>query len=121
MTHLNRPLSFAVVAGLLCCGSNAPTMSRPVDFVPPTVNMTSPTSGTGTGDVTISANAHDDQGVASVKFFVNNQAYGPLDQAAPFTTHWSSSTPGTYNFGATAYDRAGNSTSATPVSVTYVP
>jgi hypothetical protein len=61
-------------------------MSRPVDYIPPTVTLTSPVSGTATGNVTITANAHDDQGVGSVKFFVDGQAYGPLDQAAPFTT-----------------------------------
>jgi hypothetical protein len=39
----------------------------------------------------------------------------------PFTTQWSSNSGGTYTFGATAYDKAGNATSATPVSVTYIP
>ncbi len=109
-----------MATGLLSCGASATTMARPVDYIPPTVTLTSPPSGTATGNVTITANAHDDQGMGSVKFFVNGQGYGPLDQTAPFTTQWSSTVGGTYTFGATAYDKAGNA-AATPVSVTYVP
>lgn len=96
-------------------------MSRPVDYIPPTIHLTSPASGAATGHVTITASAHDDQSMGSVKFFVNGQPYGPLDQSAPFTTQWSSSAGGTYTFGATAFDKAGNATSAMPVSVTYIP
>ncbi|HSE68719.1 MAG TPA: Ig-like domain-containing protein [Gemmatimonadales bacterium] len=118
---MNRLLVVAAATGLLFCGGSAPTMGRPVDYIPPTVNLTSPASGTATGNVTITANAHDDQGVGSVKFFVDGQAYGPLDQSAPFTTRWSSNFGGAYIFGATAYDKAGNATSAMPVSVTYIP
>ncbi len=121
ISNVNRLLLVAGVTGLLSCGGSAPTMSRPVDYIPPTVTLTSPVSGTATGNVTITANAHDDQGIGSVKFFVNGQAYGPLDQETPFTTQWSSSAGGTYTFGATAYDKAGNATAATPVSVTYIP
>lgn len=121
ISNLNRPLVVAAATALLSCGDSAPTMARPVDYIPPTVNLTSPASGTATGNVTITANAHDDQGVGSVKFFVDGQAYGPLDQSAPFTTQWSSNSGGTYTFGATAYDKAGNATAATPVSVTYLP
>ncbi|HSR92372.1 MAG TPA: Ig-like domain-containing protein [Gemmatimonadales bacterium] len=110
-----------MATGLLSCGGSATTMARPVDYIPPTVTLTSPASGTATGNVTITANAHDDQGMGSVKFFVNGQGYGPLDQATPFTTQWSSAVGGTYTFGATAYDKAGNATASTLVSVTYVP
>lgn len=118
---VNRLLLVAAATGLLSCGSSAPTMARPVDYIPPTVTLTSPVSGTASGNVTITANAHDDQRMGSVKFFVDGQAYGPLDQVAPFTTQWSSNAGGTYTFGATAYDKAGNATAATPVSVTYLP
>jgi len=121
ITNVNRLFVVAAATTLLSCGGSAPTMARPVDYIPPTVNLTSPPSGTATGDVTITANAHDDQGIGSVKFFVDGQAYGPLDKSAPFTTQWSSNSGGTYTFGATAYDKAGNATSATPVSVTYFP
>jgi type 1 fimbria pilin len=121
VTSPYRILSFVATAGLLSCGGSAPTMARPVDYIPPTITLTSPMSGTASGNVTITANAHDDKGVGSVKFFVDGQAYGPLDQAAPFTTQWSSNAGGTYTFGATAYDKAGNATAAAPVSVTYLP
>jgi len=96
-------------------------MARPVDYVPPTITLTSPAAGATSGTVTITANAHDDQGMGSVKFLVNGQPYGPLDQSAPFTAQWSSNAGGMYTFGATAYDKAGNATAATPVSVTYLP
>jgi len=96
-------------------------MARPVDYIPPTIHLTSPASGAATGSVTITASAHDDRSMGSVKFFVNGQPFGPLDQSAPFTMQWSSSTRGTYTLGATAFDKAGNSTSAIPVTVTYIP
>jgi Big-like domain-containing protein len=114
-------LIVALTAGLLSCGGSAPTMARPVDYIPPTIHLTSPVSGVATGNVTVTASAHDDQSMGSVKFFVNGQPLGPLDQSTPFTTQWSSSTGGTYTLGATAFDKAGNSSSAMPVTVTYIP
>jgi chitinase len=110
-----------MLAAVLACGSDTATKPAPVDFVPPTVSLTSPLSGSATGILAITANAHDDQGVGSVKFFVNGLAYGGLDVTAPYTAQWSSTTAGNYTFGATAFDRKGNSAQATPVTVTYVP
>ena len=121
MTIPHRILTLAAATGLFSCGSSAPTMSRPVDYIPPTIHLASPVPGAATGTVTITASAHDDQGMGGVKFFVDGQGYGPLDQSAPFTTQWSSNVGGTYTFGATAFDKAGNATAAISVTVTYLP
>lgn len=118
---LRAEVLLPAVAALFACGSSNTTQPRPVDFIPPTVTLTSPTSGSATGTIDITANAHDDQGIGSVKFFVNGQPYGGLDQSTPYSAQWSSTTAGTYTFGATAFDRKGNSAQATPVSVTYIP
>ena len=46
----------------------------PPDTTPPTVSITSPTSGNVSGTVTVSANASDNVGVTRVDFYVNGGA-----------------------------------------------
>jgi Bacterial Ig domain/IPT/TIG domain/Family of unknown function (DUF6298)/Putative collagen-binding domain of a collagenase len=91
------------------------------DTTPPTVSITAPTSGaTVSGTVTLSANASDNVGVASVQFQVDGSNVGALDTTSPYTTSWNTTTAanGTHTIAAIAKDAAGNSATSAAVSVT---
>lgn len=85
----------------------------------PTVTLTAPTSGqTVSGNVSLSATASDDVGVVKVELFVDDALVGSVT-SAPYTYDWDSLSVsgGSHVLKATAYDAAGNNSSAT-VSVT---
>src|SRR5205809_1064909 len=85
------------------------------DKTPPTVVMTSPTSGaTVTGPVTVSANASDNVGVVGVQFQLDGAALGAEDTAAPYAVGWDTTTAaaGTHTLRAVARDAANNTASA---------
>ena len=92
------------------------------DTTKPTVSLTAPTSGaTVTGNnVTVSANASDNVGVASVQFQLDGANLGSLDTTSPYTTTWDSTTAtdGTHTLTAIAKDAAGNTATSSSVSVT---
>jgi Bacterial Ig domain len=91
------------------------------DTTPPTVSITSPTSGsTVTGTVAVTANAADNVGVAGVQFQVDGAALGAEDTTSPYSESWNSSAaaPGTHTLRAIARDAAGNSTTSATVTVT---
>lgn len=92
------------------------------DGVPPTVSMTSPASGTVSGMVTVSANATDNIGVASVRLLLDGALLGPTLTAAPYSYVWDSNLvgDGAHTLSATAYDTAGNSATAAPVAIMVV-
>jgi hypothetical protein len=94
-----RTLSFVATAGLLSCGRSA-TMARPVDYISPTVNLTSRVGHDRERDDHCQRTT---TGAWGRQFLVNGQAHGPLDQSAPFTTSGAQHR-GTIVFGATAYD-----------------
>ena len=91
------------------------------DAILPVVSMTAPTSGaTVFGNVTVSATASDNVGVVGVQFLLNGAALGTEDTTAPYSITWLSTAVanGPYQLSARARDAAGNTATATAVSVT---
>lgn len=92
--------------------------------VPPTVQITSPTAGTQViqgSTVTVTANAEDDVGVASVSLLVNGQVVSTTS-AAPYTfTFTAPSTGSTVTIGATASDFGNNVGQAPNVTLNLIP
>ncbi|MBX4187081.1 MAG: hypothetical protein KW802_02370 [Candidatus Doudnabacteria bacterium] len=96
-------------------------VSTPIDTGAPTVNLTAPADGsTVVGTTAVTANATDNVGVADVQFTLDGANLGAEDTTAPYSFSWNTAatTNGTHILGATAHDNAGNTTSATTVSVT---
>ena len=98
-----------------------PPPPPPVDQTPPSVSIASPASGaTVSGTVSVTANASDNVGVASVRFFLDGVQLGGDDTSAPYAISWDTTTTGngSHTVMATAFDAAGNSaSSAIPVNV----
>ena len=92
--------------------------AAPPDTTPPTVSITSPTSGAVSGTVSVTTSASDNVGVTRVDLLVNGSVVAS-DTAAPFTFSWNTaSLVGTSpTLVARAYDAAGNSASSQAVSV----
>jgi hypothetical protein len=89
------------------------------DTAPPVVAVTSPATGQVAGSVTVAASASDDLGVAGVQFMLNGAPLGVEDTTAPYEISWDSqsSANGEHVLTAVARDAAGQTTSATGVSV----
>jgi glucose/arabinose dehydrogenase len=86
------------------------------DNIPPTVSITSPANGSTVArkaNVTITATASDNVGVARVEFLVNG-ALQCSDVSAPYSCNWKVPNPPnrTYQLQARAFDGAGNSATA---------
>ncbi|HEY6693405.1 MAG TPA: LamG-like jellyroll fold domain-containing protein, partial [Solirubrobacteraceae bacterium] len=91
------------------------------DTTNPTVSVTAPAAGaTVSGDVTLTANAADDVGVAGVQFRVDGGDVASEDTTAPYSVTWSTAgvPNGTHTITAVARDGAGNRTTSATVSVT---
>jgi hypothetical protein len=91
------------------------------DTTPPTVSLTAPANGAAvSGIVTVSANASDNVGVASVQFQLDGANLGSLVKASPYSVTWNTATAtnGTHSLRAIAKDAAGNSTTSAAVTVT---
>lgn len=89
---------------------------------PPTVSITSPTSGASvSGTVSVTASASDNVGVTKVEFYVNG-ALMATDTTTPYVYSWNTAglAAGTYTLMAKAYDAAGNVGQSSNVSVTVV-
>jgi hypothetical protein len=88
---------------------------------PPTVSITAPAVGaTVSGNaVSITANAADDRGVASVQFKVDGANLGAADTSSPYSATWNAltATPGQHTLTAVATDTDGNTTTSSPVNV----
>ncbi|MGE5223122.1 MAG: family 16 glycosylhydrolase [Omnitrophica WOR_2 bacterium] len=98
-----------------------PTAIPPGDTTPPAVSIVRPIDGSGVlikSSVTIEANASDDQGIASVEFYVNG-SLRCTDTAVPYTCAWKvpASVGVRYAIDAKAYDLSGN-TAVSTVTVT---
>jgi hypothetical protein len=102
------------------------TTAAVADLTPPSIGMTAPTITTVMGIVTVSASASDNVGVVKVQFLLDGvTSIGPLQAGqgagpATYTYQWDSTTVsnGPHTLSATAWDAAGNHTTATPISVT---
>lgn len=94
----------------------------PVDATRPAVTMTAPTSATVSGTVTVAANATDDTGVVAVQFLLDGSALGaelPGGSSSSYSTVWDTTgtADGTHSLTAVARDAAGNSATATSLTV----
>lgn len=90
------------------------------DAVPPTVGITSPANGASvSGSTSIQANASDNVGVTKVEFYVDGALLSTVN-TAPYATNWAttSTTNGSHNLTARAYDAAGNVGNAAAIQVT---
>ncbi len=97
--------------------NNAP----PPDTTPPTVNVTSPGSGTTvSGTISVTASASDNVGVVGVQFRLDGVNGGSEDTSAPYSVSWNTATAsnGSHTITAVARDAAGNQTTSAPVTVT---
>jgi hypothetical protein len=97
------------------------TVSNTVaDTTVPTVSITAPTAGAPVSgaNVTLTATASDNVGVASVQFQVDGANVNAADTTAPYSVTWDSTTVanGSHTISAVAKDAAGNT--STPASVT---
>lgn len=86
------------------------------DNIPPTVSINSPANGSTVArkaNVTITASASDNVGVARVEFLVNG-ALQCTDVSAPYSCNWRVPNPPnrTYQIQARAFDQVGNSATA---------
>jgi fibronectin type 3 domain-containing protein len=92
-----------------------------IDTVAPTgVAITSPTNGASvTGQVTISASASDNIGIAQVDFYIDGQLL-TSDTSAPFSIVWNTKkfSTTTHTIYARAVDAAGNTTQSATITVT---
>jgi hypothetical protein len=91
-----------------------------LDVTPPSISLTSPTTGTTlSGTVTIAATATDNTGVAGVQFRLNGANLGVEDKTNPFSISWDATgvAPGQYTLTAIARDAAGNSTTSAPITI----
>ena len=91
------------------------------DTTPPTVSISAPANGaTVSGMVSVTANASDNVGVASVQFQLDGANFGSLDTASPYSVSWNTTTSsnGSHTLRAIAKDAAGNSTTSATVTVT---
>jgi YD repeat-containing protein len=91
------------------------------DTNPPTVSLTSPTSGavvTAPATVTINASAADSDGTVSKVEFYQGQTKIGEDTTAPYSYTWSNVAAGVYSLTAVATDNAGATGSSSAVTVT---
>lgn len=91
------------------------------DLIEPTVFVTAPLGGSNvSGTIAVTAVASDNVGVAGVQFRLDSSPLRAEDTSAPYSVSWTTtgSTNGSHTLTATARDAAGNTATATPVSVT---
>ena len=93
------------------------------DTTAPSVSITSPTGGTVSGTITITATASDSGGVAGVQFKVDGSDLGSEDTSSPYSVQWDSTsvTNGGHVITAIARDGLGNTnTAALPLEVSAI-
>ncbi len=110
-------------AGGNLASSGDQTFATPTtaDTTAPTVSITAPSSGaTVSGDVTVSANASDNVGVAGVQFQLDGANLGAEDTASPYSVSWNTPAASNANHRLTAVarDAANNRTTSASVTVT---
>ena len=93
------------------------------DTTGPSVSISSPTGGTVSGTVTVTATASDNtggSGMAGVQFKVDGVNVGAEDTTSPYSVSWNTTTlaNGSHNLTAVARDVAGNTTTSATVTVT---
>jgi len=99
-SQLNRQSSASVIVNLL---------ENPTDSTPPTINITSPATGTTVlGNIAVRVNVWDNVAVNKVELYVDGQLK-TTSTVAPFTMKWSTNkaAQGQHTLRAKAYDAAG--------------
>jgi alpha-mannosidase len=99
---------------------NGAISAQSTDSTKPTVAVTTPSAGTVlSGTVSVSADATDNVGVAGVQFTVDGSNLGVEDTVAPYSIQWDTRTAanGSHSISAVARDAAGNSQTASNVTV----
>lgn len=96
------------------------TQAPAADTTAPTVSLTAPAAGAVVGSITVSANAGDNVGVAGVQFKLDGANLGSEDTSSPYSISWNTTgvSNGSHTLTAVARDAAGNTTTATNVTVT---
>ncbi|MDA3849970.1 MAG: Ig-like domain-containing protein [Spirochaetaceae bacterium] len=93
------------------------------DTTRPVVSIVSPSEGTNiSGELSITAQASDNDGVFKVSFYINGLKIGE-DTSAPYEATWNSIylPLGDHQLTATAYDKTGNTRQSEVVTVTLEP
>ena len=88
---------------------------------PPTIAVTAPGAGaTVRGNITVTADANDDVGVAGIEFQIDGTDVGTEDTTAPYSVAWDTTTAaaGAHALTAVARDSSGKRTTSGAVSVT---
>jgi chitodextrinase len=101
-------------------GGGTPVPPPPADTAAPTVAITTPASAASlSGQVSVSASASDDVGVAGVRFFVDGTPVGVELTGSPYTISLDTRTlaNGSHALTAVARDAAGNTRTSTAVNV----
>ena len=101
--------------------SSAATLAVSTDTTPPTVSITSPSSGSAvSGTITVAASASDNIAVASVQFQVDGTNVGAIDTSSPYNYSLNTSTlsNGTHDLTAVATDTSGNQATSISVPIT---
>src|SRR5206468_3229643 len=91
------------------------------DTTAPTVAVTAPAGGsTVSSTTTVTASASDNVGVVGVQFKLDGANLGAEDTTAPYSVSWDTTTASNASHTLTAFarDAAGNTTTATAVTVT---
>jgi hypothetical protein len=91
------------------------------DTTPPTVSITSPTSGSiVSGTITVSANASDNVGVTGVQFKLDGSNLGAENTSSPYSITWNtaSASNGSHTLTAVARDTSNNQTTSSGITVT---
>jgi hypothetical protein len=95
-----------------------------IDNTAPVVNITSPANSSNVaGNVTVTANATDNVGVAGVQFMLDGVNLDVEDNTAPYSITWNSQlgSNGAHVLSARARDAKGNTATSTNVNVNVVP
>jgi hypothetical protein len=109
------------VAGNVSAPSNEAGVTVFGDTTAPSVSLTSPLDQASvSGSITIAASASDDVGVVGLQFKLDGAPLGVETTSTPYSMLWNSATVanGSHTLSAVARDAAGNTTTATPVSIT---
>ncbi len=101
--------------------SSAATLTVTADTTPPTVSITSPSSGASeSGSITVTASAADNVAVANVQLQVDGTNVGGADTSSPYNFSLNTTTlsNGSHSLTAVATDTSGNSTTSAAVAIT---
>jgi len=101
--------------------SSAATLTVTADTTPPTVSITSPTSGsTVSGTITVTASASDNVAVSSVQLQVDGTNVGAADTSSPYNFSLNTTTlsNGSHELTAVAVDTSGNHATSIAIPVT---